>query len=101
MGWKGSFQNKKYKMVFSLVIIIGIITSALGFEPLEVLLIAQALNGLILPIIAIFIMVVINKRGLMGEFKNSTALNIAGWIVTAVVTFLGAYSLIDALTSLF
>lgn len=56
---------------------------------------------MILPIIAIFIMVVINKRGLMGEFKNSTALNIAGWIVTAVVTLLGAYSLIDALTSLF
>lgn len=101
MGWKGSFQNRKYKMVFSLVIIIGIITSAIGFEPLEVLLIAQALNGMILPIIAIFIMVVINKKGLMGEFKNSTALNIAGWAVTAVVTFLGAYSMIDAVTGLF
>lgn len=101
MRWKGGFQNKKYKMIFAIVIIIGIITSAIGFEPLEVLLIAQALNGMILPLIAIFIMIVINKKGLMGEFKNSTILNVAGWIITAVVTFLGVYSFIDAVTSFF
>lgn len=101
MHWKGGFQNKKYKLIFALVIVIGIITSAIGFEPLEVLLIAQALNGLILPIIAIFIMIVINKKGLMGNFKNPLALNIAGYVVTAVVTFLGLYSMIDAVTSFF
>jgi len=101
MRWKGGFQNKMYKMIFAIVIIIGIVTSAVGFEPLEVLLIAQALNGMILPLIAVFIMIVINKKGLMGEFKNSTALNVAGWIITAVVTFLGLYSFIDAVTSFF
>ncbi len=101
MRWKGGFENKKYKLIFAIVIIIGIITSALGFEPLEVLLIAQALNGMILPLIAIFIMIVINKKGLMGEFRNSTALNVVGWTVTAVVTFLGVYSFIDAVTSFF
>lgn len=101
MRWKGGFENNKYKMIFAIVIAIGIITSALGFEPLEVLLIAQALNGMILPLIAVFIMIVINKKGLMGDFKNSTALNVAGWIVTAVVTFLGLYSFIDAVTSFF
>ncbi len=96
MHWKGGFQNRKYKLIFAIVIIIGIITSAIGFEPLEVLLIAQALNGIILPLIAIFIMIVINKKGLMGEFKNVGGLNVLGWIITAGVTFLGAYSLIDA-----
>lgn len=101
MHWKGGFENNKYKLIFALVIVIGIITSALGFEPLEVLLIAQALNGLILPIIAIFIMIVINKKGLMGNFKNPLALNIAGYVITAGVTFLGAYSLFDAITSFF
>lgn len=99
MHWKGGFENKKYKLIFAIVISIGIITSALGFEPLEVLLIAQALNGLILPLIAIFIMIVINKKGLMGEFNNAGWLNVLGWIITAGVTFLGAYSLIDAVTS--
>ncbi|WP_152656112.1 Nramp family divalent metal transporter [Oceanobacillus sp. CFH 90083] len=99
MRWEGGFSNKKYKIVFALVIIFGIITSGLGFEPLEVLLIAQALNGLILPLIAIIIMVVVNKKNTMGKYVNALWLNIIGWLVTAVVSFLGIYSLVDAINT--
>ncbi|GGP14951.1 Nramp family divalent metal transporter [Oceanobacillus neutriphilus] len=97
MRWEGGFSNKKYKTVFSVVIIFGIITSGLGFEPLEVLLVAQALNGLILPLIAILIMIVVNKKNAMGKYVNALWLNIIGWLVTAVVIFLGTYSLVDAI----
>ncbi|WP_077604454.1 Nramp family divalent metal transporter [Oceanobacillus sojae] len=99
MRWEGGFSNKKYKTVFSAVIIFGIITSGLGFEPLEVLLVAQALNGLILPLIAILIMIVVNKKNAMGKYVNALWLNIIGWLVTAVVIFLGTYSLVDAIRS--
>ncbi len=99
MRWQGGFDNTKYKIVFALVISLGIVTSALGLEPLEVLLFAQALNGLILPIIAILIMVVINKKNFMGEHINPLWLNIVGWAVAAVVSFLGIYSLVDAVTA--
>ncbi|WP_179134571.1 Nramp family divalent metal transporter [Oceanobacillus timonensis] len=99
MRWEGGFTNKKYKAVFSAVIILGIITSAIEFEPLEVLLVAQALNGIILPVIAIFIMVVVNKKNAMGKYVNRLWLNILGWLVTAVVIFLGTYSLVDAINT--
>ncbi|HIW13520.1 MAG TPA: Nramp family divalent metal transporter [Candidatus Salinicoccus stercoripullorum] len=99
MRWKGGFDNTKYKIVFSLVIGLGIVTSALGLEPLEVLLFAQALNGLILPIIAILIMIVINKKDFMREHVNPLWLNVIGWVVAAVVSFLGIYSLADAVTA--
>ncbi|MDN6629753.1 MAG: Nramp family divalent metal transporter [Staphylococcus equorum] len=99
LGWKGGMQSKKYKLVFVVIIIIGIITSALGFEPLQVLLIAQALNGMILPIIAILIFIIINKKNLMGRFVNTLWLNIIGGLVVLTVSFLGIYSLIDAITS--
>ncbi|SUM31658.1 Mn2+ Fe2+ transporter [Staphylococcus gallinarum] len=92
-------ESKKYKFVFTCIIIIGIITSALGFEPLQVLLVAQALNGIILPTVAILIFIVINKRNLMGNYVNTVWLNIIGGIVVIVVTFLGVYSLIDAINS--
>ncbi|MCG3399478.1 Nramp family divalent metal transporter [Staphylococcus massiliensis] len=97
MGWKGGMKNTKYKIVFAIIIMIGIITSALGFEPLEVLLIAQALNGMILPLIAILIYVIINKKGMMGKFKNGTVLNILGFLVVLTVCFLGCYSMFDAI----
>ena len=99
LGWKGGMQSKKYKLVFVVIIIIGIITSALGFEPLQVLLIAQALNGMILPLVAILIFIIINKKNLMGRFANTLWLNIIGGIVVLTVSFLGIYSLIDAITS--
>ncbi len=76
LGWQGGMKSKKYKAVFTIIIIIGIITSALGFEPLQVLLIAQALNGIILPIVAILIFIIINKKNLMGHFANTIWLNI-------------------------
>lgn len=74
--------------------------SAIDFELLEILMITSGFKW-ILPIISIFIMVVTNKSGLLGDYKNSVALNIARWVVTAVVTFLGLYSLVDAITSFF
>ncbi|OEK65729.1 manganese transporter [Staphylococcus equorum] len=99
LGWKGGMQSKKYKLVFVVIIIIGIITSALGFEPLQFLLIAQALNGMILPLVAILIFIIINKKNLMGRFTNTLWLNIIGGLVVLTVSFLGIYSLIDAITS--
>lgn len=97
LGWKGGMESKKYKYVFTLIIIIGIITSALGFEPLQVLLVAQALNGIILPVIAILIFIIINKKNLMGHYVNTIWLNIIGGLVVLVVSFLGLYSLVDSL----
>ncbi|MEB8125755.1 divalent metal cation transporter [Staphylococcus succinus] len=97
LGWKGGMESKKYKYVFTLIIIVGIITSALGFEPLQVLLVAQALNGIILPVIAILIFIIINKKNLMGHYVNTIWLNIIGGFVVLVVSFLGLYSLVDSL----
>lgn len=97
LGWKGGMESKKYKYVFTIIIIIGIITSALGFEPLQVLLVAQALNGIILPVIAILIFIIINKKNLMGHYVNTIWLNIIGGFVVLVVSFLGLYSLVDSL----
>ncbi|RIL50995.1 divalent metal cation transporter [Mammaliicoccus fleurettii] len=99
LRWKGGLKSKKYRLVFAIVIFIGIVTSSLGFEPLEVLLIAQALNGIILPLIAVLIFIILNKKNMMGKFANGIVLNIIGIFVVLVVSFLGIYSLIDAIQS--
>lgn len=99
--WEGGMKNPKFRTVFGIVILIGVITSAIGFEPLEVILIAQALNGIILPVIAILIFVILNKRSLMGKQMNGWKGNIFGGLVVIIVSFLGIYSLIDAISSFF
>ncbi len=101
LGWKGGMSSKKYKTVFACIIIVGIISSALGFEPLQVVLVAQALNGMILPILAIVIFIIVNRRGLLGDYVNNWKWNVIGGLVVAVITFLGGYSLVDAVAQLF
>lgn len=101
LGWKGGMSSKKYKTVFACIIIVGIISSALGFEPLQVVLVAQALNGMILPIVAIVIFIIINRRRLLGDYVNNWKWNVIGGLVVVVITFLGGYSLVDAVAQLF
>ncbi|GAK12092.1 Nramp family divalent metal transporter [Geomicrobium sp. JCM 19039] len=97
MKWGSGFDKKAFKVVFGIVIGIGIITSATGFEPLSILLFAQALNGIILPVIAIFLLIVLNNKKLLGQYVNSVKLNIIGGLIVLICTGLGVYSLVTAL----
>src|SRR5699024_4469400 len=96
--WEGGMKNTKFKIIFGTVILIGAITSAIGFEPLEVILLPQALNGIIWPLITILIFVINNKKGLMGQYKNGPLMNIIAFLIVVVVSFLGVYSVVDALS---
>lgn len=99
--WKGGIANKKFKTVFTIIIVIGITTSLLGFEPLEIIMLAQALNGMILPIISIFMLIIVNKKSLLKNHTNGLLLNIIGFVVVATVTVLGLYSMYSGINGLF
>ncbi|OKL37480.1 Nramp family divalent metal transporter [Domibacillus mangrovi] len=97
LKWPNGMKDKRFKAVFVGVMIIGIISSAIGFEPLDVLLFAQALNGILLPFISIMLLIIMNNKRRLGDFTNSLKANIIGGIVALICTFLGIYSLVDAI----
>jgi len=99
LKWKNGMGNWRFKLVFSAVIIIGILSFTLNFEPLEILLFAQALNGILLPGIALILMFVMNNKKLMGNYVNSVKMNVVGSIIVIVCFALGLHSLISAITS--
>ena len=94
LGMSDDMQSKGFKAIWLVIIVIGIAVAALGFKPLPAILFAQATNALLLPIIAIFLMVVMNKSDALGQFKNTWKSNVAGAIVVSTVVGLGAYKLI-------
>jgi Mn2+/Fe2+ NRAMP family transporter len=54
----------------------------------------SVLNGVLLPIMLVFLLLLINDQHLMGALKNTRVYNILGWgtfilITTAVVIMLG------------
>jgi manganese transport protein len=97
LKWQNGMKDRRFKLVFTAVMIIGIVSSALGFEPLDVLLFAQALNGILLPFISIMLLVIMNNKRRLGEYTNSLKANIFGGLVALICTGLGLYSLIDAI----
>lgn len=94
--WEDGLKDKRFKIVFASIVAIGIIISATGFEPLDVLLFAQALNGILLPVITILILIVMNNKKRLGKYVNTFKMNIVGGIIALICTGLGLYSLIDA-----
>ena len=55
-------------------------------------------NGIWLPIVLIFILLLINRRDLMGEFTNSWGFNLIAWTVSIIMIIL---TLILMYTSIF
>jgi Mn2+/Fe2+ NRAMP family transporter len=47
-----------------------------GLPLLKLILISQVANGVLIPFVLIFMLLLINKRGLMGEWRNGLAANL-------------------------
>lgn len=96
--WKT--QGKYFKAVYLGVLIVGLVFGLAEVKPIPVIILAQALNGLILPFISIFLIYVINDPVLMGkENTNSWLSNILMTIVMWVTIVMGTISVVKAVRS--
>ncbi len=64
-GW--SEQSSRYRAVWFGVLLAGAFFGMTGIRPIAVILLAQAFNGLILPLIAVFLWITMNDRKLLGN----------------------------------
>jgi len=94
-GWHAKNDMQKIRMVWFAVLTAGFVFASLGYKPVEVIRIAQFANGLLLPVIAIFLLWVVNKRSLMGDFKNNAFLNASGILVLLVTIILGIKGIVS------
>ncbi|WP_375577809.1 Nramp family divalent metal transporter [Marivirga tractuosa] len=97
LDWKDGLRNKKFKMVWAFVLFTGIIIASLGFRPTALILFAQVANGLLLPILAVYLLWIVNDRALMGNHVNSKLINVIGVVVIIVTLLLGLKSIFTAL----
>ena len=51
-------------------------------------ILSQVLNGVLLPIVLVFMLKLINKHELMGKYTNSGWFNVIAWLTAAIVTLL-------------
>ena len=98
--WKT--QGQYYKMIYLGVLIIGLGFGFAQVKPIPAIILAQALNGLILPFISVFLIFVINDPVLMGKNKtNGWFSNLLLGIVIWITMIMGSVSVVESLVSAF
>ncbi len=94
LGWGGGLKDLRFRAVWAVILIIGVVVATFGQKPVAAILFAQAANGIILPVIAVFLLIVLNRSDLLGKYKNGVVANLMGGAVVLIVTGLGAYKLL-------
>jgi NRAMP (natural resistance-associated macrophage protein)-like metal ion transporter len=56
-----------------------------GLPLVKIAVLSQVVNGIVLPFVLIFMLLLINKKELMGEYINSRLFNAVAWLTTIVM----------------
>ena len=92
-GWNAKPQDLKFRMVWIIILFLGIVTLQFQLTPIEIIKFAQIANGLLLPLIAILLVWIANKTSVLGKFKNLWYQNIFGVVIILICLVLGAKSI--------
>jgi Mn2+/Fe2+ NRAMP family transporter len=55
------------------------------FPLFRVMVLSQVVNGILLPFVLVFVILLINDRELMGSYVNSKWYNVVSWLTVAIM----------------
>jgi manganese transport protein len=100
LGWEGGLRSASARGVWISVLVAGVFFSLLALRPIPAILFAQAANGVLLPVVAAFLLYLANDRSLLGAWTNGRVSNLLGALAVVIAAVLGARSLALALAGL-
>ena len=74
-----------YWLYTLLIVISAAVVLLPGFPMVKMILVSQVINGVLLPIVLIFMVLLINKKNLMREWTNSRIYNLAVWVTVVIM----------------
>jgi Mn2+/Fe2+ NRAMP family transporter len=94
-------DGKAYRAVWATVLLCGALFGVTGVRPVPAILAAQALNGLLLPVVALFLWLVMNDTEQLGERTNGPLQNVLLGTVVLLTVLLGMRGLGGVVQALF
>jgi len=91
-------NSLRYRAVWLGVLVIGMAFGIADVRPIPVIILAQAFNGLLLPLVAVFLWIAMNDRDLLGEGINSSLQNLVMGAVVLVCIGLGLRGVMAAVS---
>ncbi|GMM93661.1 NRAMP family divalent metal transporter [Qipengyuania sp. MTN3-11] len=93
-GW--GERSAGYHAVWAAVLLAGLGFGVADIRPVPAIIAAQAFNGMILPLVALFLLWAMNDRRLLGEAVNGRVANLVGALVVAIAGLLGTMGIVRA-----
>ncbi len=86
-GVNKSFREAPiFYWLFTFLVVVGAGVILLpNFPLIKMILWSQVINGILLPFVLIYMILIINKKGLMKEWTNSRGYNLVAWSAVAVM----------------
>jgi Mn2+/Fe2+ NRAMP family transporter len=91
MGWEEGVDKKfseapMFYGLYSLLIFLGAaVVLWPGLPLISIMFISQVINGVVLPVILVFMLILINNKRIMGEHTNGKGFNILAWLTVAIL----------------
>jgi Mn2+/Fe2+ NRAMP family transporter len=107
MGWeagigKGFRDAPQFMSLFTIILVLGASIVLIPNLPLiKVMWFTQIINCMLLPVVLIFMVQLINRKELMGDFKNSLWMNTITYIATALLIVLNVVLLYNTVLDIF
>jgi len=94
LGFESGLDKKFHEApvfywLYTLIIVLGAGVLLVPRFPLEhIMVLSQVVNGVVLPFVLFFMLMLVNDRELMGEHVNTRAYNIIAWVTVGVMVVL-------------
>jgi Mn2+/Fe2+ NRAMP family transporter len=97
IGRERNVKTPLARSVWAGCILLGAGTALIGLRPVPLIVFAQLVNGLVLPIVAVVLLVAMNDRRRLGDNVNGWRGNLAGAVVVLLCFVLGVRAIVLAL----
>ncbi|MEN8250157.1 MAG: Nramp family divalent metal transporter [Bacteroidota bacterium] len=98
---KTKSPNKAFHAVWIIVLLTGLIFGITDVKPIPIIILAQAVNGILLPFLAATILLVLNNNSVMKAYTNKWLGNIILMLILWITGILGLINLTKAFYATF
>jgi len=94
-------NNRAFKITWMMVLLTGLIFGLSNVKPIPIIILAQAVNGILLPFLAIAVLLVLNNKEIMLTNANKWLGNLILLLIVFVTGILGLLNVLKAFYSTF
>ena len=97
LNWNTDLKSFNFRIIWFVVLFIGVVCSSLNISSIEIIKFAQVANGILLPTVTFFLILIANSKKVLGNYANNWKNNLISLFVFLITLILGIKSVIKVM----